>query len=132
LSTAHGQIGAFQAGWLTITPLAVLIVVRFLLGAGEAGAYPNITRALHNWFPMRQRGLAQGVVWMCGRLMGGLTPLVWMVLVEGMGRPRRVRVRASSGALVARVDQRESVDPLPHVRLPVLRLGLLHGDASKT
>ena len=24
---------------------------------------------------------------MCGRLMGGLTPLVWMVLVEGIGRP---------------------------------------------
>jgi nitrate/nitrite transporter NarK len=49
---------------------------------GEAGAYPNITRALHNWFPFRDRGIAQGAVWMSGRLMGGLTPLVWMILVE--------------------------------------------------
>ena len=80
-------LGAFQVGSLAVTPLAVLIVVRFLFGAGEAGAYPNITRALHNWFPLGERGFAQGAVWMCGRLMGGLTPLVWMVLVEGIGRP---------------------------------------------
>ena len=80
-------LGAFQVGSLAITPLAVLIVVRFLFGVGEAGAYPNITRALHNWFPLGERGFAQGAVWMCGRLMGGLTPLVWMVLVEGIGRP---------------------------------------------
>src|SRR5581483_9869453 len=65
--------------------LGFLIVVRFLFGMGEAGAYPNITRALHNWFPFQQRGLAQGTVWMSGRLMGGLTPLVWMLLVERLG-----------------------------------------------
>ena len=64
--------------------LPALIVVRFLFGMGEAGAYPNITRALHNWFPFRERGLAQGSVWMAGRLMGGLTPLLWLVLVEGL------------------------------------------------
>jgi ACS family glucarate transporter-like MFS transporter len=57
-----------------------LVVIRFLFGMGEAGAYPNITRALHNWFPFSERGLAQGSVWMAGRLMGGLTPLVWMLL----------------------------------------------------
>lgn len=87
LSIGGRVVGAFQVGSLVMTPLAVLIVVRFLFGAGEAGAYPNITRALHNWFPLGERGFAQGAVWMCGRLMGGLTPLVWMVLVEGIGRP---------------------------------------------
>jgi ACS family glucarate transporter-like MFS transporter len=62
--------------------LAVLVTVRFLFGVGEAGAYPNITRALHNWMPFRERGLGQGAVWMAGRLMGGLTPLVWWLIVE--------------------------------------------------
>jgi MFS family permease len=62
--------------------LGALVVIRFLFGMGEAGAYPNITRALHNWFPFAARGLAQGAVWMSGRLMGGLTPLVWLILVE--------------------------------------------------
>ncbi|MFI5378431.1 MAG: MFS transporter [Tepidisphaerales bacterium] len=84
----HGRVlGAFHLGAMSVTPLAVLMAVRFLFGMGEAGAYPNITRALHNWFPLSQRGFSQGAVWMCGRLMGGLTPLVWMVLVEGIGRP---------------------------------------------
>jgi MFS family permease len=66
--------------------LGVLIIVRFLFGMGEAGAYPNITRALHNWFPYSERGFAQGAVWMAGRLMGGLTPLIWLFLVEGIYR----------------------------------------------
>jgi sugar phosphate permease len=59
----------------------LLLSVRFLFGMGEAGAYPNITRALHNWFPFTDRGRAQGVVWMAGRLGGGLTPFVALALV---------------------------------------------------
>lgn len=80
-----GLIGLSVGGYV-LGGLGTLIFVRFLFGMGEAGAYPNITRALHNWFPLHQRGFTQGAVWMSGRLMGGLTPLVWMLLVEGMGR----------------------------------------------
>jgi ACS family glucarate transporter-like MFS transporter len=81
---------------LTGLPVAVLqtvgflIVVRFLFGMGEAGAYPNITRALHNWIPLQQRGLAQGAVWMSGRGMGGFTPVLWMLLVEWLGMSWRL------------------------------------------
>ena len=63
--------------------LGTLVLLRFLFGMGEAGAYPNITRALHNWFPSDQTATAQGWVWMSGRLMGGLTPTVWTLLVVG-------------------------------------------------
>ncbi len=73
------------AGFGLLGGFGALVVVRFLFGVGEAGAYPNITRALHNWFPITQRGYAQGMVWMSGRLMGGLTPLVWWLLVERLG-----------------------------------------------
>jgi MFS transporter, ACS family, glucarate transporter len=62
-----------------------LIVVQFLFGAGEAGAFPNITRAVYNWFPATSRGFAQGAVWMSARFMGGLTPLVWLALTEFAG-----------------------------------------------
>jgi MFS family permease len=58
-----------------------MLAVRFLFGVGEAGAYPNLTRALHNWFPSSSWAFGQGMVWMCGRLMGGLTPLVWLLVV---------------------------------------------------
>ncbi len=59
-----------------------LVVIRFLFGMGEAGAYPNLTRALHNWFPYQTRAFAQGAMWMSGRLIGGLTPLIWWLMVE--------------------------------------------------
>ena len=77
-----GLVGLKIAG-LTLGGLTTLTVVRFLFGAGEAGAYPNIAKAIRNWFPAHERGAAQGWVWMAGRLMGGLTPLIWMFLVRG-------------------------------------------------
>lgn len=61
--------------------LGFLIVVRLLFGVGEAGAFPNITRALHNWLPLDERGRGQGLVWFCGKLMGGFTPFLWTLLV---------------------------------------------------
>jgi MFS family permease len=38
-----------------------LLVVRFLFGAGEAGAFPNIARAVSRWFPDREQGRAMSV-----------------------------------------------------------------------
>jgi MFS family permease len=75
----------YQIGGLAIvgaTGLAILVVFRFLFGMGEAGAYPNMARGLYNWFPVSQRGTAQGAVWMSARFMGGLTPLIWLCLVD--------------------------------------------------
>ena len=69
----YPSLGVFAYG--------ALLAVRFLFGVGEAGAFPNISRALANWFPSGQRGFAQGAVWMAGRFGGGITPLVVMLLV---------------------------------------------------
>lgn len=77
--TALTSLVGLQFGGLTIG-LGALVTIRFLFGAGEAGAYPNITRAVHNWFPLVEWNTAQGLVWMSGRLMGGLTPLIWALL----------------------------------------------------
>ncbi|MGA2616665.1 MAG: MFS transporter [Thermoguttaceae bacterium] len=79
-----GAVG-LSIGGCVLGGFYTLVVVQFLAGMGEAGAFPNITRALHNWFPYDERGRAQGAVWMCGRLMGGLTPLLWTILVAGIG-----------------------------------------------
>jgi MFS family permease len=80
LSAAVGlRIGSVVLG------LGFLVGVRLLFGLGEAGAFPNITRALHNWLPLEERGRGQGLVWFCGKLMGGLTPFLWTVLVVGTG-----------------------------------------------
>lgn len=81
--TALTGIVGLQFGWFAGGGVATLVVLRFLFGMGEAGAYPNITRVLHNWFPADQTATAQGWVWMSGRMMGGLTPVLWTLLVLG-------------------------------------------------
>ena len=65
--------------------MASLWVFRFLFGAGEAGAYPNMARATKNWFPFRERGYAQGMVWMFARWGGAAAPLIVMVLAYPFG-----------------------------------------------
>ncbi|MGL4421309.1 MAG: MFS transporter [Gemmataceae bacterium] len=62
-----------------------LIVIQFLFGVGEAGAFPNIAKALYNWFPASERGFAKSAVWMAARWMGGLTPVIWILLTEVSG-----------------------------------------------
>jgi MFS transporter, ACS family, glucarate transporter len=84
--TALTSMVGLSAGGFVLG-LGFLVAARLLFGMGEAGAYPNITRALHNWFPLEQRGIAQGTVWFSGKLMGGLTPLLWTLLVAGVNLP---------------------------------------------
>jgi MFS family permease len=79
------------AAWPQFAFMA-MVLVRFLFGVGEAGAYPNLARALHNWFPFTERGSAQGAVWMAGRLGGGITPYVVMALLVHVTLPDGNRV----------------------------------------
>ena len=61
---------AFAAIWWSVftmlTSLArsfwTLFAVRFLLGAGEAPAYPSSTKAISRWFPTHERAFAVAVV----------------------------------------------------------------------
>src|SRR5262245_38871874 len=75
-----------------------LIAVQFLFGMGEAGAFPNISKALYNWFPASQRAIVQGMVWLSSRFMGGLTPFIWTLLVPVLGIPWRLAIVLFSAA----------------------------------
>jgi MFS transporter, ACS family, glucarate transporter len=58
-----------------------LLVTRFLFGAGEAGCFPNLTKAFEGWLPVSERIRAQSVMWMSARWGGALTPyLVFLVI----------------------------------------------------
>ncbi|MCI0377561.1 MAG: MFS transporter [Gemmataceae bacterium] len=63
-----------------VTGLVSLLLVRFLFGVGEAGAYPNMARAAKSWFPFRERGRAQGLIWTFGRWGGALAPALIIAL----------------------------------------------------
>lgn len=71
-----GLAGLFSANagpeqWLT-----TLVAIRFLFGIGEAGAYPNIARALGRWFPFRERATAQSFIWLASRFGGAFAPII--------------------------------------------------------
>jgi len=53
---------------------ASLAVTRALFGAGEAGCFPNITKAFTTWLPQEERVRAQGITWMSARWGGAFTP----------------------------------------------------------
>lgn len=64
---------------------ASLFVIRFMFGAGEAGAYPNTAIAIRKWFTIEERGRAQAVIWMSSRIGGAITPLVVVPLQMQLG-----------------------------------------------
>jgi MFS family permease len=61
---------------LVLDALGLMLLVRFFFGAGEAGAYPNLTRVVGAWFPFRERAFAQGAIWMSARLGGAFAPVI--------------------------------------------------------
>jgi ACS family glucarate transporter-like MFS transporter len=61
-----------------------LLVIRFLFGAGEAGAWPNAALAFSRWIPVRERGRAQGLFFAAAHLSGGLTPFLVAALLPHM------------------------------------------------
>ena len=55
---------------------ASMVVTRFLFGAGEAGCFPNLTKAFSAWLPTRDRTRAQALMWMGARWGGASAPLL--------------------------------------------------------
>lgn len=76
----------FDRSWsLVFDSFLLMVVVRFLFGAGEAGALPNICRVLGRWFPLSERGFAQGSVICCMQLGGALAPVIATYLIGFAG-----------------------------------------------
>ena len=54
--------------------LGSLRAIQLLFGAGEAGGFPNLTKAFSSWLPLNERSRAQGLMWTFGRWGGAFTP----------------------------------------------------------
>ena len=68
---------------------ASLLVVRFMFGVGEAGAFPNIARTISCWFPSSHQGRALSFTFV-GSYLGAAatTPLVFkLVALQGWRWP---------------------------------------------
>ncbi|MGI8605149.1 MAG: MFS transporter [Verrucomicrobiales bacterium] len=71
----------FTAATGYVWNLASLLAARFIFGAGEAGCFPNLTKAFAIWLPPEERTRAQSILWLSARWGGALTPLlvIWVM-----------------------------------------------------
>lgn len=62
-----------------------LLVIRFIFGTGEAGAFPTIARAVYSWMPVRERGIVHGINFSGGRIGAAiaLPSTAWMIDLVG-------------------------------------------------
>jgi sugar phosphate permease len=67
------------SGWLSI------MVLLFLLGTGEAGAFPGATRAMQLWYPRRERGFCQGFTHSASRLGAAIAPPIIALIIATLG-----------------------------------------------
>ena len=85
-------LSSIAALWSLFTALTALswnffsiLIVRFLFGASEAGAFPGMSKAVFSWFPLSERGLVTGINFSGSRLGAAfaLPVVAWMVADYG-------------------------------------------------
>ena len=90
-TAATGWAWNFVSMWIT----------RFLFGAGEAGCFPNLTKAFSIWLPKDERTRAQALMWMGARWGGAFTPLLVVLVMSVMSWRMAFQVFAAIGVVWA-------------------------------
>ena len=78
-----------------------LILTRFLFGAGEAGAFPNMTRVFTTWLPIKERERAQAMLWLATRVSAAFTPLLVVQIISFVGWRRTFEIFGVIGVIWA-------------------------------
>jgi ACS family glucarate transporter-like MFS transporter len=85
---ARGVIAGIVGIWSFLTAITgmawsytSMLIIRFLFGAGEAGAFPALSKVVYNWFPIKERGIIQGINFSGSRIGAAFAmPLVaWLI-----------------------------------------------------
>ena len=98
-----------------------LMVVRFLIGVGEAAALPNFNRAVANWHPPQERGLGIGVTIGGIGIGSALTPPLTAWIMVNYGWQTAFYVAGGLGIMVALLWYWYATDhprDHPHVNSP--------------
>ena len=89
---ARGVLASIVTYWSIMTAATAgafnavsFIVVRFLFGVGEAGAFPGATRAMQLWYPQPERGFVQGVTHSASRLGAAIAPPLVVLIMSQWG-----------------------------------------------
>lgn len=107
-SIVTAWIGAANAVWM-------MLWLRLLCGATQAGAYPTAAGLIRQWFPMSFRGTASSIVALGGRLGAVLAPMLtaWMIVWFASGGPEPkldVNDILNERSFLAQFDPQRAVD----------------------
>ena len=91
MTAATGLAGGFLS----------LVLIRFLFGAGEAGAFPATARVYARWLPRAERGRMFGLAIMTGALAGAATQPLVVTLLTRMSWRHAFPIFGSVGVLWA-------------------------------
>ena len=83
LATVVAYWSVMTAATAAATGAASFMILRFLFGAGEAGAFPGATRAMQLWYPRSERGLVQGLTHSASRLGAAVAPPIVVLIMFG-------------------------------------------------
>ena len=88
LTVIVGYWSAMTAATAVASGATSFMVLRFLFGMGEAGAFPGATRAMQLWYPRHERGFVQGVTHSASRLGAAIAPpIVVLIMTTLRWRP---------------------------------------------
>jgi sugar phosphate permease len=89
---ARGVLATIVAYWSVMTAATgaafnatSFIVLRFLFGVGEAGAFPGATRAMQLWYPRSERGFVQGITHSASRAGAAIAPPIVLLIMLNLG-----------------------------------------------
>src|SRR5438034_7311828 len=74
---------SFEVGGVVLfNSFMLLLLIRFLFGAGEAGALPNAARVVSQWFPPGRRSPPQSLISASAQIGFALAPIAAAYIIE--------------------------------------------------
>jgi len=117
-----------------LTPLArgfySFLGFRFFLGAGESGNWPGATKAVSEWFPKQERGLATAFFDSGSSIGGAIAPFIVLPLYLRWGMRPAFVVPGLLGLLWLLAWRRVYHRPQEHPRISATERKLIETDAS--
>lgn len=104
----RGVIASIIAIWSILTALTgaawnyiSMLVIRFLFGAGEAGAFPSLAKVVYNWFPVKERGIIQGINFSGSRIGAAFALPLVAIIISNVGWRMSFLIFGAVGVLFA-------------------------------
>ncbi len=113
--------------------LPVLVLVRFGLGVGEATMYPAASQFVERWFPVGERGKANGLIFAGVGIGAGLTPPIVTAIILRHGWRAAFWFSAAIDAVVSLVWYLAARDnPAQHPFVGEAEKALIGGEQNQS